>query len=199
MDSYVTGAVIRGLREQKKLTQAELAARLCVSDKTVSRWETGKGYPDVTLLEPLAAALGVSLTELFSGEAAVNANVPANVLRTKFYVCPVCGNLLTAMGEAAVSCHGLRLEPLEAGTPDEAHRVLIERIEDDYFVTVGHEMTKTHHLSFIAALSSDRLQLTKLYPEGPAEARFPIRGVRKILFCCNRDGLFDAGLPAKKK
>ena len=52
-------------------------------------------------------------------------------------------------------------------------------------------MTKTHYISFIAALSSDRIQMLKLYPEGNAEGRFKISGVKEILFYCNRDGLFS--------
>ena len=71
MQSYVTGEVIRGLREKRRLTQRDLAQRLNVSDKTVSKWETGRGLPDITLLEPLAGALSVSVTELLSGDCRV--------------------------------------------------------------------------------------------------------------------------------
>ena len=52
------------------------------------------------------------------------------------------------------------------------------------------DMKKNHYISFIAAQSSDRIQMVKLYPEGNAEARFKISGVKRILFYCNRDGLF---------
>ena len=52
-------------------------------------------------------------------------------------------------------------------------------------------MTKQHYISFIAAVSPDRIQTVRLYPEGNAETRFGIGGVRKILFYCNRDGLFS--------
>ncbi|MBQ4409984.1 MAG: helix-turn-helix transcriptional regulator, partial [Firmicutes bacterium] len=61
MDRYVTGAVIRQLREDKKMTQEELAEKVCVSSKAVSKWETGRGLPDVCLLQPLAEALGISV------------------------------------------------------------------------------------------------------------------------------------------
>ena len=74
MTQYVTGAVIRKLREQKNMTQAELAEVLQVSDKAISKWENGHGYPDITLLEPLAAALGISVLELLSGENIQNTN-----------------------------------------------------------------------------------------------------------------------------
>ena len=66
MNNYVTGAVIKTLREKKKMTQSQLAQQLCVSDKTISKWETGKGFPDISLLEPLAKALQLSVPELLS-------------------------------------------------------------------------------------------------------------------------------------
>ena len=89
MNHYVTGAVIKRLREAKHLTQAQLAEKLCVSDKAVSKWETGKGFPDVSLIESLASVLQVSLPELLSGEQVINTNRAANLLRSKFYVCPI--------------------------------------------------------------------------------------------------------------
>ncbi len=191
MNQYVTGAVIKELREKHNLTQSELAEKLNVSDKTISKWETGKGYPDITLLEPIAAAFGISVTELISGKAITNVNVSANMLRSKFYVCPVCGNIVHSMGEAVLQCHGVQLLPCQPEEADEKHRTSIERDADEFFVRIDHEMTKKHYITFIAAISGDRLQLTKLYPEGSAEARFKINGVRNVLYYCNRDGLFQ--------
>ena len=191
MNQYVTGAVIRELREKNKMTQLQLAEKLGVSDKTVSKWETCKGYPDITLLEPIAEAFRISVTELISGNTIFNANVSANMLRSKFYVCPVCGNVIHCMGEAAIHCHGIQLAPLDAEPTDENHMIFIERIEDEYYVQIDHSMTKEHYISFVAAASSDDIQMVKLYPEGKAEARFKIRGVRRIFFYCNRDGLFS--------
>lgn len=190
MDQYITGAVIKGLREKNKLTQSELAAVLNVSDKTVSKWETAKGYPDISLLEPIANAFGISITELLSGNAITNMNVSANMLRSKFYICPVCGNIVHSVGELAISCHGVQLLPEIAEPSDEKHRILIERIEDEYYVQIDHDMTKNHYISFIAALSSDGMQIVKLYPEGKADARLKIRGVKRIYCFCNKDGLF---------
>ena len=191
MNQYVTGAVIKDLREKNRMTQLQLAEKLGVSDKTVSKWETGKGYPDITLLEPIAEVFRVSVTELISGNTIYNANVSANMMKSKLYVCPLCGNVIHSMGEAAVHCHGLLLTPLEAETPDERHMVFVERVEDEYYVRIDHSMTKEHYISFMAAVSSDEIQLVKLYPEGNAEARFKIRGVRRLFFYCNRDGLFS--------
>ena len=191
MDRYVTGDVIRALREKKGLTQEELAQRIFVSGKAVSKWETGKGYPDISLLEPLAAALGISVIELLSGQHVRNRNRAANMARGKWYVCPVCGNVLWAAGEAVVSCCGITLPPLEPEAGDEEHRIEVRRVEDEYLVTVNHPMTKGHYVSFLAAVSDGSVQLAKLYPEGPAQARFRIDGVRRVYACCNRHGLFE--------
>ena len=190
MDKYVTGAVIRKLRENKKMTQEELAEKVFVSSKAVSKWETGQGFPDVSLIEPLAKALGISVIELLSGEDIRNINRASNMNRCKFYVCPVCGNVIEATGEAVVSCCGITLPPLDAEECDDEHRINVETVEDEYYVTVGHPMTKDHYISFLAAVSDDGIQLKKLYPEGPCEARFRIRAVRKIYAFCNYHGLF---------
>ena len=190
MDKYVTGAVIRKLREDKKMTQEELAEKVFVSSKAVSKWETGQGFPDISLIEPLAKALGISVIELLSGEDIKNVNRASNMTRGKFYVCPVCGNVIHATGEAVVSCCGITLPPLEAEMCDAEHQIKKEIVEDEYYVTVDHPMTKDHYISFLAAVSEDGVQLKKLYPEGPCEARFRIRAVRKIYAYCNHHGLF---------
>lgn len=190
MDAYVTGAIIRQLREEKGMTQAELAEKLSVSDKAVSRWETGRGYPDITLIEPLASALGVSVSELLAGASVTNRNRAFNMLRAKFYVCPVCGNVLFASGEAVISCCGITLTPLETEEADAAHTPVIEKIEDEYYVTLPHEMSKEHYISFIAAMTDAGIQIVKLYPEGSAEAYFKRSRVRYLYWYCNRDGMF---------
>lgn len=113
MNTYVTGSTIKTLREAQALTQAELAHRLGVTPKAVSKWETGRGLPDISLLQPLARELGVSVIELMRGAPVQNRNRAAHLLRSKLYVCPVCGNILHATGEATVSCCGITLPPLE--------------------------------------------------------------------------------------
>ena len=193
-NQYITGAMIKRLRESRKLTQAQLAEKIFVTDKAISKWETGRGYPDISLVEPLSRALGVSVIELFSGENVTNTNRSANMARTQFYVCPLCGNVIQSAGEAVVNCCGLRLPPLEAEEADETHCVRIERTEDEFLVTVDHEMSKTHFISFIAAIRGDGVELKKLYPEQDAEARFKISGTKQICFYCNRHGLFGKNL-----
>ena len=191
MNNYITGAVIKRLRENKKMTQEELAQKIFVTSKAVSKWETGKGFPDVGLLESLGKALDVSVIELLSGEDITNLNKSCNMAKGKFYVCPVCGNVIQTSGEAVISCCGITLPPLEAETPDEEHALKVETVEDEYFVTMKHPMTKEHYISFIAAISDHGVQLVKLYPEGNAEARFKISRVRKLYAYCNRHGLFE--------
>ena len=190
MNTYVTGTTIKQLREARKLTQAELAERIGISSKTVSKWETAKGLPDITLLQPLAQALGISVIELMNGEHITNKNISANMLRCKFYVCPICGNILHATGSAVVSCCGITLPSLEAEEPDGDHGITIENVEDEVFLTVHHPMTKSHYISFLAFVTSDRLQLVKFYPEGNAETRLQLRGMGYLYYCCNRHGLF---------
>ena len=194
MNQYVTGAVIKRLREEKNMTQLQLAERLSVSAKTVSKWETAKGYPDITLLESIANALSVFISELLSGNTMTNSNVSANMLRSHFYVCPVCGNIIHSMGETVIQCHGLQLQPEEAEETDENHKIFTEQVEDEYYVQVEHDMSKQHYISFIAAVSVDKMQMVKLYPQGNAEARFKMNGVKKIYFYCNRSGLFSLDL-----
>ena len=190
MNSYVTGATIKELREAKKITQAELAERIGVSDKTVSKWETAKGLPDISLLQPLAKALGVSVIELMSGEQIINKNTSANLIRSKIYVCPICGNVLHSTGNAVISCCGVTLPALEAEELDDEHSLIIENVEDEHFITIDHPMTKQHYISFMAFVTSDRFQMVKFYPEGNAQTRLQLRGKGILYFYCNKHGLF---------
>ena len=190
MNTYVTGTTIKQLREAKNLTQAELAEKIGVSSKTVSKWETAKGLPDISLLQPLAQALGISVIELMNGEHIMNKNISGNMLRCKFYVCPVCGNIIHSTGNTVVSCCGITLPALEAEEADDDHTVTIENVEDEHFVTIHHPMEKQHFISFVAYVTSDRLQLVKFYPEGNAETRLQLRGLGMLYYYCNRHGLF---------
>ena len=190
MDNYVTGAAIKSLRETKRLTQEELAERIHVSAKAVSKWETGKGFPDISLLEPLAKALDISVIELLSGEDIRNRNRAFNMLKSVWYVCPACGNVIFATGEAVISCCGIVLPPLTHEPMDESHQIHTEFIEDEIYVSMNHPMTREHYISFLAAMSDQGMQFIKLYPEGNAEARFKRSRVSSLYAYCNRHGLF---------
>ena len=190
MNTYVTGTTIKQLREARNLTQGSLAEKIGVSSKTISKWETAKGLPDISLLQPLAHALGISIIELMNGEHIINKNISANILRSKFYVCPICGNAIHCLGNTLVSCCGITLPALEAEETDDDHAVTIENVEDEHFITVHHPMTKQHYISFVAFVTSDRLQMVKLYPEGNAQTRLQLRGMGYLYYYCNQHGLF---------
>lgn len=190
MDKYITGAVIRRLRESKKMTQEELAGKLYVSSKAVSKWETGQGFPDISLLEMLAKALEISVIELLSGENITNCNQASDMKKSRFYVCPVCSNVITTVGEAVISCCGITLPPAVPEDADCEHKIDITAVEDEYYVKITHPATKSHYISFMAALSDDRIQFVKLYPESDAEARFKIDKIKAVYAYCNRHGLF---------
>ncbi len=189
MNSYVTGSTIKKLRESKGITQLQLAEKIGVSSKAVSKWETAKGLPDISLVEPLSQALGVSVMELMSGETIINKNVSSNILFSKFYVCPVCGNVIHTTGETVISCCGIILPPLEAEDTDDEHIITIENVEDEKYITVNHPMTKTHYISFMAYVTSDKVLFVKLYPEGNAETRMQFRGRGYLYIYCNKHGL----------
>ena len=189
MDTYITAKTIKRLREGRGLTQSQLAEIIGVSDKAVSKWETSKGLPDISLVEPLSKALGVSVMELMSGDTVINKNISSNLIRSKFYVCPVCGNVIHSMGEAVISCCGITLPVLEADELDSEHTVTIEPVEDEKFIIVNHDMTKQHFISFIAYVTSDTMRFVKLYPEGNAETRMQFRGKGYLYIYCNRHGL----------
>lgn len=189
MNTYITGAAIKRLREKMGITQQQLAEELGVSSKAVSKWETAKGLPDISLIEPLSQALGVSVTELMSGETVTNRNISSNILFSKFYVCPICGNIIRATGETVISCHGISLPPLEAEEINEEHIVTIENVEDEKFITVHHEMSKNHFISFLAYVTTDKVQFVKFYPESNAETRMQFRGSGYLYVYCNRHGL----------
>jgi DNA-binding XRE family transcriptional regulator/desulfoferrodoxin (superoxide reductase-like protein) len=194
MNQYVSSETIKMLRTKRKLTQTQLAEKLNVSDKTVSKWETAKGLPDITLIEPLAQALGVSVIELMSGDCVINQNKSCNMLRSSVYVCPVCRNVIHTSGKAVISCCGVNLPSSEAEECDVCHDIHIEMEDREAYVTIpNHPMSKSHNISFIAYVTSNRFEIVKHYPEGSAEAQFEIRGngCHGIIYAyCNHHGLF---------
>lgn len=188
--SFIEGKVIKTLREQRRLTQRELADRLSVSDKTVSKWETGRGLPDITIIPELSQTLGVSVAELMTGNVIQNNNHCANMLKTLFYVCPICGNIISSVGEGSFSCCGISLPYVEAEESDE-DIISVSRIGNEYNIIVNHEMSKSHYISFIAYVTCDSSEIKKLYPEQNAEVNFTISGHGKIYAYCNRHGLYE--------
>lgn len=192
MDTYITARSIKRLREEKQITQSELAEKLGVSSKAVSKWETARGLPDISLIEPLAKALGVSVIELMNGDYRINENVACNLKKSKFYVCPVCGNVMHTTGAAVVSCCGITLPEAEPEEGDECHRLTVSYTDSRHYVSLSHPMTKEHYISFIAYVTDGHFEMKKLYPEGNAEADFLGRGHGLIIAYCNQHGLYQA-------
>ncbi len=195
MNQYIEGEAIKMLREKNRMTQSELAEKIGVTDKAVSKWETGRGLPDITLVESIAGALGISVGELFAGEQIINRNKASNMRKTRLYVCPICGNIIQSTGDVALSCCGVSLPPLEAEKPDEEHQIKVEIIEGEYYVSMNHSMSKDHHISFFIYRTGDRMEIVKLYPEGNAECRFFRRGRGELFAYCNHHGLFKIDVP----
>ncbi len=192
MDSFKTGNLIYANRKAKNMTQKELADRLSVSDKTISKWERGAGCPDIDSINNLAEVLGVNVTDILSGESVTGDNNSANMKKTKFYVCPVCGNTITSSNDMIVNCCGRKLIKLQAAKEAEKHHELhIEPMDGDLYVRVNHEMQKNHYISFIAFVTSDQLVLHKLYPEQNAEVRFHRIGHGILYVYCNQHGLWS--------
>lgn len=191
MDSKHMGILLQQLRKEKHMTQQELSQRLHVSPQAVSKWECGNGVPDVSLLPCLAEILGVSMARLLRGDLAPAPAEVGNMKRLKFYVCPECGNILTASGGGEIHCCGRRLESLTAAPVDEDHAVKVETVEDEWYVTFSHPMRKDHYFRFAAVVATERVLLVRLYPEQGGEFRIPQMRRGKLYLCCSRDGLFE--------
>ena len=178
------------------MTQKEVAERLCISPQAVSKWERGNGCPDVSLLSAISDLFGVAVERLLEGNLSPAVADGGNMKRTKFFVCPECGNILTATGGGELHCCGRKLEALKAQKADEIHNVNVQEIEEDWYVTFSHPMEKSHYFRFAACVTADKLLLVRLYPEQGGEFRIPqIRGGGKLYLCCSRDGLFEAKKP----
>lgn len=190
MDQQKTGSLIRALRSEQHLTQQALADILGVTDRAVSKWERGLGCPDVSLLPCLAQALGVPVERLLAGELEEREPDGGSMRQLKFYVCPQCGNLMTATAPASLSCCGRKLEALEPQKPDEAHRLHLEQVEDDWFITASHPMVKDHYLAFAALVSGEQATVVKRWPEWDFQVRLPRRGHGMLFWYCTQHGLF---------
>ena len=189
----ITGVLAQKLAELrgiKGVTQEETAATLGVSNKTVSKWERGMGCPDVSLLHELSEVLCVNIEKILLGDLQPNNADGGNMKRVKFYVCQTCGNIITSTSEVEVSCCGRKLAALITKPSDEKHNLKVETVEDDYYITFSHEMSKTHYLNFIAYVACDRVLVIRLYSEQSGEVRFPRYNEGKLYFGCNEHGLW---------
>ncbi|MBR3942941.1 MAG: helix-turn-helix domain-containing protein [Clostridia bacterium] len=186
-----TGTLICALRKEKGLTQKDVADKLGICAKTVSKWETGHGFPDISLITELSKIFQVDISNLLEGKMPETKKAAGQIKHTKFYVCEKCGNVITSLGNADVLCCGRKMAPLVAQSCDELHQLKVEKSEDDYYITFNHPMTKEHYISFVSYVRFDRVLIIKLYPEQASEVRFPQMRGGKLYYCCNLHGLFE--------
>ncbi len=191
------GKFLSTLRKKRSLTQKQVAEHLGIQPKTVSKWETGHGFPDVSSLSLLAEILNISTDVLLHGHLEQNQEENGNMRTTKFFICPHCGSISQTTGNAAAFCCGRQLEPLLPAETDNFHHIEMTEMENDFYITFSHPMTKAHFISFIAYVSYDRTLLLKLYPEQEAAVRIPRMAKGKFYFYCTQHGLFSFQ-PAKK-
>lgn len=190
MDNAKIGKLIYALRKEKGMTQLQLAQCMNISDKTVSKWERGLGCPDVSLLPELSNIFNVDLSEMLRGRLNTNDILGGSVKRIKFYVCPNCGNILTALADTSICCCGKKLLPLELRKAEAADKLSVERIENDYYVSTDHEMTRAHYISFLAFISDDTILMRKQYPEWNLQVRIPFFAHGRLVWYCTQHGLF---------
>lgn len=198
MDLNQNGKLLRDLRITKGMTQKHLAEQLGVVPKTVSKWETGHGFPDVSALTALADALGVSERMILLGHFIQNDKEIGNMKKTKFYLCPECGSIMQGTGENRIICCGKQMNPLYAAQPDDEHNITVSELENDFYVEIGHDMTKEHYVCFVAYAAYDRVLTVRLYPEQACSVRFSKMHGGKLYVCCNKHGLFEYNERSRK-
>ncbi len=190
MNNTDTGKLIYELRKERGMTQLQLAELMNISDKTVSKWERGLGCPDVSLLHALSEIFNVDLSALISGRITPNNTLNGSIKNLKIYICPNCGNILTSLAETSIFCCGKKLSPSEMVKAEPTERLNTERIENDYYISSDHEMTKEHYISFVALLSGDSFMIRKQYPEWNLQLRIPAFARGKLIWYCTQHGLF---------
>ncbi len=190
MDNVKIGMLIFSLRKEKGMTQKQLAKELNISDKTVSKWERGQGLPDISLMPELSRIFGIDIEKILEGDVRTNDITGGNMKKSKYYVCPHCGNIALSTNDISVSCCGRKLEEAELKKADDSEKLKIEKIENEYFISSDHPMTKDHYISFIAAVTGDSIHIIKKYPEWDFQCR--IGGFRHgmIVWYCVKHGLF---------
>lgn len=190
MDLSKSGKLIRNLRKSKGMTQKDVADILRVEPKTVSKWETGRGFPDVSYISGLADIFGVSEKILLSGNLIKNTEEVGNMKKIKFYVCPHCGSIVWGTGKYEIVCCGNKLDFLKAEDLQAEHNVKISEIENDFYIEFNHEMSKEHFMVFAAYVTADRVLVMRLYPEQDSAVRFPKMYGGILYYYCNKHGLF---------
>lgn len=189
MDQVKVGRIIKSLRKDKKMTQLQLSQMLNVTDRAVSKWERGLGCPDISLLSRISEIFSVDIRSILEGDMEENESRSGNMKKTKFYVCPVCGNVITAAENTGVVCCGRKLESLEEKKSIDGEEIKIERVDGtELYVSSDHPMTKENYISFVSYVTSDSLLLKKLYPEWEISLRLPWLGHGKVMWYSKKEG-----------
>ncbi len=189
MQSSKVGNLIRTLRQENNMTQKQLADKLNISDKTVSKWERGLGLPDISLIPEISDLLGIDTQNLLAGDMTPNDFVGGNMKNTKYFVCPSCHNITLCTGEAEVSCCGKKLTVQAMKKAEESEKLTVQVIEDDWCITSSHPMDKSNYISFVALATGERVQIIKQYPEWNLCVRIPRRGHGLLIWYCTEHGL----------
>ena len=194
MDQIKTGKMIRFFRTEMNLTQKQLADRIHVSDKAISKWELGNGCPDISLLAALADFFGTDIQVLLSGEIDKKESEKGNMKKTKFYVCKDCGNIVTALTGSVITCCGNKLSALEAREAEKNEQLNIEETPDEWFITSDHSMTKEHYISFAAFVTDRSFTVFKQYPEWNLQLSLPRFRKGRLVWYCTQCGLLYQNL-----
>ncbi|MGN0174056.1 MAG: helix-turn-helix domain-containing protein [Acutalibacteraceae bacterium] len=192
MDCAKTGALIRRLRQEKKLTQKNIADALGICDKTVSKWECGLGFPDTSLWADLSVILGADINGLLEGELEQNKPDNGNIDRIKFYVCETCNNIIFSTSSTGAYCCGRKLNELQI-TQKEIN-INAKIIDNEYFITIDHSMSKDNYILFTALVKDDTVVLKRLYPEQNPEIILPLYRKAKLFICDSNYNLFKIQL-----
>ncbi len=190
MDQVKIGKLICQLRKENHMTQLQLAERMNISDKAVSKWERGLGCPELSLLSELSAIFSVDLEKLLSGELDANEILGGNMKKMNFYICPTCGNVIAAMTDTGISCCGKKLSALQPKKADENEKLRVETVENEYYISSEHPMERGHYIAFVALLTGDSLMLRKQYPEWNLQTRIPVFAHGRLLWYCTQHGLY---------
>lgn len=190
MDSVKTGELIYKLRTERNLTQKQMADQLHISDKTISKWERGLGFPDMSMLPALTELFGINAENLLRGELDANDMVGGNMKNIQFYICEECGNLITATAESDVSCCGKKLKAAQLQKAEPEQKLSVELIDNEYYISSDHEMTKEHYITFVGLLTGDTAIIRKQYPEWDLSTRLPRLAHGKLVWHCSKHGTF---------
>lgn len=173
MNCEQTGQTIRRLRTEKGFTQKELADKMNISDKTVSKWERGLGCPDISVIKELAEIFSVSCETILTGNIESNEPKESSMKNNKYYICPECGSISVCTGNAEIICCSRKLQPLTPVKADESEKLTAEKVEYDWYISSDHPMSKDDYIPFAVYVTGDKMTFYKLYPEWNLSFRIP--------------------------